>query len=100
MQLIKALIKIFKVGCDNIKAKNIFILSQTEPWEILVGLAVAIPTRTGAKRTTHSFWLIFLCAWLSHAHVYSIQIRNQRDLINQRSLITILCYNEWEVPVQ
>ena len=26
-----------------------------------------------ATRTTHSFWFIFLCAWLSHAHVYSIQ---------------------------
>ena len=27
-------------GCDNFKAKNIFILSQTEPWEILVRVAI------------------------------------------------------------
>ena len=26
-------------GCDIFKAKNIFILSQTEPWEILVRVA-------------------------------------------------------------
>ena len=30
------------------KAKNIFILSQTEPWEILVRMA--IPTRTACAR--------------------------------------------------
>ena len=35
-------------GCDSFKAKNIFILSQTEPWEILV--RVAIPTRTACAR--------------------------------------------------
>ena len=35
-------------GYDNFKAKNIFILSQTEPWEILV--RVAIPTRTACVR--------------------------------------------------
>ena len=35
-------------GCDNFKAKNIFILSQTEPWEILA--CVAILTRTACAR--------------------------------------------------
>ena len=35
-------------GFDNIKAKNIFILSQTEPWEILVRMT--IPTRTACAR--------------------------------------------------
>ena len=35
-------------GCDNMKAKNSFILSQTEPWKILV--CMAIPTRTACAR--------------------------------------------------
>ena len=74
-------------GRDNIKAKNIFILSQTEPWEILV--RVAIPTRTACARgyshAHNTLILVYIsvrvaiatrtCAWLSHAHVYSIQIR-------------------------
>ena len=76
-------------GCDNFKAKNIFILSQTEPWEILV--RVAIPTRTACARgyshAHNTLILVYIsvrvaiatrtCAWLSHAHVYSIQIRIQ-----------------------
>ena len=74
-------------GCDNFKAKNIFILSQTEPWKILV--RVAIPTRTACARgyshAHNTLILVYIsvrvaiatrtCAWLSHAHVYSIQIR-------------------------
>ena len=74
-------------GCDNIKAKNIFILSQTGPWEILV--RVAIPMRTacacGYSHAHNTLILVYIservaiakrtCLWLSHAHVYCIQIR-------------------------
>ena len=70
-------------GCDNIKAKNIFILSQTEPWEILV--RVAIPTRTACARGySHAHNTLILVYIFVHvaiatrnAHVYSIQIRIQ-----------------------
>ena len=77
----------------NIKAKNIFILSQTEPLEILV--RVAIPTRTacahGYSHAHKTLILVYIsvrvaiatrtCAWLSHAHVYSIQICSQASLM-------------------
>ena len=75
-------------GCDNFKAKNIFILSQTEPWEVLVRMA--IPTRTacacGYSHAHNILIVVYIsvrvaiatCTWLSHAHVYSIQ---KRDLV-------------------
>ena len=62
----------------SVQFNLVCFLSQSGSWEILV--RVAIPTRTVcarglATRTEHWFWFIFLCAWLSHAHVYSIQRR-------------------------
>ena len=36
-------------GCDNIKAKNIFILSKTGPLEILVRVAIAMRTGCAHK---------------------------------------------------
>ena len=56
----------------SVQFNLVCFLSQTGSWEILV--RVAIPTRTVcarglATRTEHWFWFIFLCAWLSHAHV-------------------------------
>ena len=56
----------------SVQFNLVCFLSQSGSWEILV--RVAIPTRTVcarglATRTEHWFWFIFLCAWLSHAHV-------------------------------
>ena len=56
----------------SVQFNLVCFLSQTGSWEILV--SVAIPTHTVcarglATRTEHWFWFIFLCAWLSHAHV-------------------------------
>ena len=89
-------------GCDNIKAKNIFILSQTEPLEILVHMA--IPTRTAyARGYSHAHKTLILvyisvrvaiatltCAWLSHAHVYSIQICSLALLSELQNLFKII----------
>ena len=51
----------FSWGCDNIKAKNIFILSQTEPWEILVRVAKSrariLYTNTPPDPTSPPLWL-------------------------------------------
>ena len=97
-------------GCDNFKAKNIFILSQTEPWEILV--RVAIPTRTACARgyshAHNTLILVYIsvrvaiatrtCAWLSHAHVYSIQIRllegGIKDEVIEKSLRELKLQNK------
>ena len=73
--------------CDNFKATNIIFLSQTEPWEILVRVAKAMHTACarGYSHAHNTLILVYIsvhvaiatrtCAWLSHAHVYSIQIR-------------------------
>ena len=79
------------MGCDNIKSKNIFILSQTEPCEILVRVAIATCTACarGCSHAHNTLILVYIsvrvgiatrtCAWLSHAHVYSIQISTKHN---------------------
>ena len=55
-------------GCDNIKAKNIFILSQTEPWEIL--LCVTILTH-GYNHAHNTMSLVYISVRVakSRAHI-------------------------------
>ena len=72
---------------QNIKVKNICIVSQTESLKILVHMAIPMCT-TCARGYSHGHntWIFGLhfcalglatcmCAWLCHAHVYSIQNR-------------------------
>ena len=66
-------------GCDNIKAKNIFILSQTEPWEILV--RVAIPTRTACARgyshAHNTLILVYISVRVAKSHTRILYTNTQ-----------------------
>ena len=78
----------------SVQFNLVCFLSQSGSWEILV--RVAIPTRTVcarglATRTEHWFWFIFLCAWLSHAHVRVAKSRARILYTKSRPVMPGLC---------